>query len=76
MRASPISHLIDVHLTGVHLTVHISHGRSDFSANGQVDTNCPSGPPYISNSTRRTKKIVGIVEFDGGLDYARHRKMR
>jgi hypothetical protein len=23
----------------------VSHGRSDFGANGQLDTNCPSGPP-------------------------------
>jgi hypothetical protein len=28
------------------LTGHVSHGGSDFGANGQVDTNSPSGPPH------------------------------
>jgi hypothetical protein len=32
-------------LTGHTLTGYVSHGRSDFGANGQVDTNCPYCPP-------------------------------
>jgi hypothetical protein len=32
-------------LTGHTLTGHVSHGRSDFGANGQVDTNYPYCPP-------------------------------
>jgi hypothetical protein len=32
-------------LTGHTLTGHVSHERSDFGANGQVDTNCPYCPP-------------------------------
>jgi hypothetical protein len=34
-------------LTEHTLTGHVSHMRSDFGANGQVDTNCPYGPPHM-----------------------------
>jgi hypothetical protein len=33
-------------LIGRTLTEHVSHGRSDFGANGQVDTNCPYCSPH------------------------------
>jgi hypothetical protein len=35
-----------VTLTGHTLTENMSHGSSDFDANGQLDINCPYYPPH------------------------------
>jgi hypothetical protein len=35
-----------LNLIGRTLTEHVSHGRSDFGANSQVDTNCPYCSPH------------------------------
>ena len=34
--------------------------RSDFGANGRVDTNCPSGPPYPRHVPRTLKPVAEV----------------
>jgi hypothetical protein len=51
-------------LTGHTLTEHVSHGRLDFGANSQVDTNCPYCPPHYVIILTETRPMSAGTQAD------------
>jgi hypothetical protein len=63
-RATLTGHTLTGHtLTGHTLTGHGSHGHSDFGANGQLDTNRPSGPPSFVKEHWAARTIYEMLDF-------------